>query len=184
MMQKLARVAAFVLLAAACSKQPAQEITEPANAFQNETAAPIPPPGTGPDARTPLAQPTATKPTIDPKSSEAAEELVRHFAALLNGGKFDEAYMLLGPGAPPRGQFDRDFSRYSDLKVTPGSAGDQEGAAGSIYVSVPLTVSGEANGKRASRSGTAILRRVNDVPGSTEAQRHWHIERIDWGGAA
>ena len=24
-----------------------------------------------------------------------------------------------------------------------------------------------------------ILRRVNDVPGSTEAQRHWHIERID-----
>ena len=22
-------------------------------------------------------------------------------------------------------------------------------------------------------------RRVNDVPGSTEAQRHWHIERIE-----
>jgi hypothetical protein len=34
-----------------------------------------------------------------------------------------------------------------------------------------------------SRSGKAILRRVNDVPGSTEAQRHWHIERIDWGSA-
>ena len=187
-MEKLGRVAGFVLLAAACSKQPAQETQSSAhgasNTFQNETAAPTPPPGTGPDARTPLAQSTATKPTIDPKSSEAAEELVRHFAALLNGGKFDEAYMLLGPGAPPRSQFDRDFSRYSGLKVTLGSAGDQEGAAGSIYVSVPLTVSGEANGKRASRSATAILRRVNDVPGSTEAQRHWHIERIDWGGAA
>jgi hypothetical protein len=26
-----------------------------------------------------------------------------------------------------------------------------------------------------------VLRRVNDVPGSTEAQRRWHIERIDWG---
>ena len=25
-----------------------------------------------------------------------------------------------------------------------------------------------------------ILRRVNDVPGSTEAQRRWHIERIEW----
>jgi hypothetical protein len=25
-----------------------------------------------------------------------------------------------------------------------------------------------------------ILRRVNDVPGSTEPQRRWHIERIDW----
>jgi hypothetical protein len=27
-----------------------------------------------------------------------------------------------------------------------------------------------------------VLRRVNDVPGSTEAQRRWHIERIDWSG--
>jgi hypothetical protein len=24
-----------------------------------------------------------------------------------------------------------------------------------------------------------ILRRVNDVPGSTEAQRRWHIERVE-----
>jgi hypothetical protein len=29
-----------------------------------------------------------------------------------------------------------------------------------------------------------ILRRVNDVPGSTEAQRRWHIERIDISGAS
>jgi hypothetical protein len=188
MMKKIVRVASLTFLAIGCSKQPTHQPQRPAhelaNAFQNETAAPIPPPGTGPDARTPLAQPTATKPTIDPKSSEAAEELVRHFAALLNGGKFDEAYMLLGPGAPPRTQFDARFRRYSDLNVTLGTPGDQEGAAGSIYLSVPLKVAGSSNGKHLSRSATAILRRVNDVPGSTEAQRHWHIERIDWGGAA
>jgi len=29
-----------------------------------------------------------------------------------------------------------------------------------------------------------ILRRVNDVPGSTERQRRWHIERIEWKAAA
>jgi hypothetical protein len=28
-----------------------------------------------------------------------------------------------------------------------------------------------------------ILRRVNDVPGSTEAQRRWHIERIELNAA-
>jgi hypothetical protein len=27
--------------------------------------------------------------------------------------------------------------------------------------------------------GEVVVRRVNDVPGSTEAQRRWHIERID-----
>ena len=109
---------------------------------------------------------------------------MRHFVALLNSGSFDEAYMLLGPNAPPRSQFDRRFSSYAHLNVSIGQPGDQEGAAGSIYLSVPLTVSGTAGGRFVSRSATAILRRVNDVPGSTEAQRHWHVERIDWGGAA
>jgi hypothetical protein len=61
-----------------------------------------------------------------------------------------------------------------------GTAGDQESAAGSIYLSVPLTVSGDIDGKRVDQSATAIMRRVNDVSGSTEAQRRWHIERIDW----
>lgn len=187
-MNRMMRVAAVGMLAAACSKHttqaPQRAPVKTSKNVQRETVAPIPPPGTGPDARTPLGQPTAKEPTIDPKSTEAAEELVKRFAALLNSGKFDEAYMLLGPGAPPRPQFDRDFSRYSDLQVSLGTPGDQEGAAGSIYLSVPLRVSGTANGKRLNRSATAILRRVNDVPGSTEAQRHWHIERIGWDAAA
>ena len=187
-MKRIVRIAAAGVLAAACSRQPAHQpqagMTGNNGAAQKQTAAPVPPPGTGPDARTPLGQPTAKKPTIDPKSTAAAEELVRHLAALLNGGKFDEAYMLLGAGAAPRGTFDRHFTGYTDLTVTLGTPGDQEGAAGSIYVSVPLTLSGTAHGKHLSRSATAILRRVNDVPGSTEAQRHWHIERIDWGDGA
>jgi hypothetical protein len=139
----------------------------------------VPAPGTGPDARTPLAP---VRPAIDPKSTEAAVQLVRGFVQLLNQRKFDDAYMLLGPNAPPRRAFDHDFARLSDLEVRQGAAGDQDGAAGSIYLSVPLTVSGTADGKRVRRSAEAVLRRVNDVPGSTEAQRHWHIERIDWTG--
>ncbi|NUQ17479.1 MAG: hypothetical protein HOP95_03345 [Sphingomonas sp.] len=111
-------------------------------------------------------------------------DLVHSFIELLNQRKFDEAYMLLGPGAPPRTDFDKQFTRFADLKVTAGAPGDQEGAAGSIYLSIPLTLTGTADGKNASRSATAILRRVNDVPGSTEAQRHWHIERMEWRNAA
>jgi len=92
--------------------------------------------------------------------------------------------MLLGPNAPSRSSFNRQFGQYSEAKVSVGEPGDQEGAAGSIYLSVPVTVSGVSDGKQLSRSGTVILRRVNDVPGSTEAQRSWHIERIDWEDAA
>jgi hypothetical protein len=146
------------------------------------SSAPILPAPSAPPAvanRAPRAKPQLA-PTVDPKSSEAAVELVHGFVDLLNRGRFDEAYMLLGPTAPARPDFDRQFSRYSDLDVMVGSPGGQEGAAGSIYLSMPLTVSGVLDGKRTTRSATAVLRRVNDVPGSTEAQRHWHIERIEW----
>ena len=148
----------------------------------NNSESPVLPAPSAPPAVANSA-PTQPEPaaTLDPKSSEAAVELVRGFVDLLNQHRFDDAYMLLGPNAPPRADFDRQFTRYSDLQVSVGQPGDQEGAAGSIYLSVPLTVSVLLNGEHSERPATAIVRRVNDVPGSTEAQRKWHIERIDWG---
>jgi hypothetical protein len=133
-----------------------------------------------PERQAPFRPPPRPAPTIDPKSNEAAKELVEGFVRLLNAGRFNDAYMLLGPNAPPRPQFDERFKGYSSLSVSSGAAGLQEGAAGSIYVSVPLKVSGRLHGQQVDKDGTAVLRRVNDVPGSTEAQRRWHIERIDW----
>jgi len=156
---------------------PQRQAQEPA---RNSTAPIVPAPNAPPAVSSKPTPAPAEKPTVDPKSSEAAVDLVRGLVDLLDGGKFNEAYMLLGPGAPPRPDFDRHFSQYSNLKVSVGDAGEQEGAAGSIYLSVPITISGVSNGKHVNRSATVILRRVNDVPGSTEAQRHWHIERIDW----
>lgn len=132
------------------------------------------------DRETPLRPLPRARPTIDPRSNEAAEELVEGFVRLLNAGRLNDAYMLLGASAPSRSQFDDEFKRFSDLHASSGAAGLQEGAAGSIYVSVPMTISGTANNERVSRSAAAVLRRVNDVPGSSEEQRRWHIERIDW----
>jgi hypothetical protein len=170
-----------VALTSSCGPQ-----RQPRERTRDATAPALPAPSSPPivaNTETPRPKTAAKQAAIDPKSSEDALDLVHVFVDLLNRHKFDEAYILLGPGAPPRGDFDRQFSRYADLKVAAGAAGDQEGAAGSIYLSVPLTVSGTLDGKHVSRPATAILRRVNDVPGSTEAQRHWHIERIDWGSA-
>ena len=169
-------VVAAALAACGPQRQPQQPTT---NATAPVLPAPSAPPAVA-NRQAPPSGPAAKQPTVDPKSTEAATELVRDFADLLNQRKFDEAYMLLGPGAPPRAEFDKQFSGYSTLHVAVGIPGQQEGAAGSIYLSVPLTVSGSADGTHANRSATAILRRVNDVPGSTDAQRRWHIERIDW----
>lgn len=167
---------ALVVTLGACGPQ-----REPQEPVKNANA-PILPVQSASPAVTNSPTPAQQQPeaTVDPKSTEAAVDLVKSFAGLLNERKFDQAYMLLGSGAPSRPEFDRRFSQYGDLKVTTGSVGDQEGAAGSIYVSVPLTLSGKADGQRTTRSATALVRRVNDVPGSTEAQRRWHIERIDW----
>jgi hypothetical protein len=170
---KIFGVAALVLGASACTQSQPQNRSRELPS-ESQSAQPSKPPVQ------PAPRPS---PTLDPKSSEAAEELVKGFARLLNEHKFDEAYMLLGPAAPPRPEFDNQFSRSSDLEVNVGAPGNQEGAAGSIYLSVPLTVSAVTGGERTSRSAMAVVRRVNDVPGSTEAQRRWHIERIDWGSA-
>lgn len=158
-------IAAITITIGGCSRHEAREARAP-NVFQERQAASLPPP--------------RPSPTIDPKSNEAAEQLVEGFVRLLNAGRFNDAYMLLGPNAPPRPQFDERFKSYSNLKASSGAAGLQDGAAGSIYVSVPLKVSGRSGGQQVDKNATAVLRRVNDVPGSTEAQRRWHIERIDW----
>jgi hypothetical protein len=161
---------------AGCSPQ-----RQPEQSTNNSSAPVLPAPSAPPAvANRPAPAQQPAKPPVDQKSTQAASDLVDRFAALLNQRKFDEAYALLGPGAPSRSEFDRRFSQYKDLNVTAGAAGDQEGAAGSIYLSIPLTIAGTAGTQHSTRSATAILRRVNDVPGSTEAQRLWHIERIDW----
>lgn len=143
----------------------------------NQTEPIVPAPGTGPNAKTPFVP---MKPTVDPKSSEAAEALVQEFARLLNERSFDAAYVMLGSNAPARSDFDQQWTRLANLRVRVGKPGPQEGAAGSIYISVPLIITETASREVTSRSATAILRRVNDVPGSSEAQRRWHIERIGW----
>jgi hypothetical protein len=72
----------------------------------------------------------------------------------------------------------RNFAPYSGLNVvvqdTPPP--EPEGAAGSVYLSVPLELVGSVGSRHVEHPAKLTLRRVNDVPGSTEAQRRWHID--------
>jgi hypothetical protein len=129
----------------------------------------------------PLVEPTGP---IDPKSAEAAGQLVQHYGALIEQKRFEEAGRLWGD-ANNAANFRLQLRRYPEVHLAVGKPEDMEGAAGSIYITVPGAFYGtDQNGTKFRRPATIQLRRVNDVPGSTEAQRHWHIERIDWGNAA
>ena len=175
------QMALMVALGGLCTCSPPQPQRNPPDTTNRAERAPTKPLviQTPPQKPPVIATAPQSRPVIDPKSNEAAANLAQAFVDLLNRRRFDEAYMLLGPGAPRRGDFDRQFADLTNLVVTMGTPGGQEGAAGSSYISIPVQVSGRSNGKRIDQPITLIMRRVNDVPGSTEAQRRWHIDRID-----
>jgi hypothetical protein len=126
---------------------------------------------------------TEPKGPIDPKSAEAAGHVVQHYGALIEQGRWSEAERLWG-SADAAAQFDRQLSgNLVHLEI--GDLGEPEGAAGSIYVTMPVAfTSTGGRGGPVRKKAVVTLRRVNDVPGSTAAQRRWHIERIDWKAAA
>ena len=194
--------AAFILICGGCQRTPEQSNQEnvPAPTAPAPPAAPAAPnapaqpqapqapqppepgtPGGLPDDRTPLPEPKAP---IDPKSAEAAGQVVQHYGALIEQGRWSESWKLWSDPSAAK-QFDRNWRNDSEVHMEIGKPGDMEGAAGSSYVTVPVVFYGKMTaGGRFRKKASVILRRVNDVPGSTEAQRRWHIERIDFSGAS
>ncbi len=86
-----------------------------------------------------------------------------------------EAYGYWGDRGLQSGQTPAQFaavwSKLNEPEVELGK-GKQEGAAGSLFYTVPVTV---IDGKRRI-AGEVVLRRVNDVDGANAEQRRWHIE--------
>jgi hypothetical protein len=125
-----------------------------------------------PEDREPLTEP---KQPIDPKSAEAAGQIVQHYGALIEQGRWADAANSWGdPGAASAFATQLLARGLKHLEI--GKPSEPEGAAGSVYVSMPVAF--YTGDKRAAADVT--LRRVNGVPGSTQAQRRWHIERIEW----
>lgn len=188
-MNRIIGAVAPLMLVAACHEQPEQAAqsnkqnapASAAPAFPSTNRAPassIPKAGTNP---TPLAEPNGS---IDPKSAEAAGQVVQHYGALIEQKRWTESWKLWS-NLDTAKEFDRNWRDDSAVHVEIGKPGDTEGAAGSSYVTVPVVFYGETNAGGSFRRGAnVILRRVNDVPGSTESQRRWHIEQIDWKAAA
>ena len=170
-------VALALLLAGACSQQNAASPASDAEPT-NEAApqAPLNPPAPGqpgslPDDRTPISEGP-----IDPKSAQGAGQVLQRYFAFVESGNSAEANKLWSEGAAKL-----DLSPYKEVHANIGAPGDLEGAAGSIYVDIPVQLYGRTiAGKEFNARGNMTLRRVNDVPGSTAEQREWHITRSEF----
>jgi hypothetical protein len=149
---------------------PAPEAPSPPPAPDPETIRPGDPGGL-PDDRRPVEEGP-----IDPKSAQGAGQVLQRYGGLLEQRKFAEAYRLWRNPAMTEAQFVTAFDKYSEIHSEVGRPGDSEGAAGSIYVDIPFRLYGKLKtGEPFNMVGPVTLRRVNDVPGSTEEQRRWHI---------
>src|SRR5437764_6962605 len=118
------RMKLAILLAAlaisACTQrsqeQAATKAPEPATVVSNEAVPAIAPPGTGPNARTPFAE---TKGAIDPKSAEAAGQVVQHYGALIEQSRFADAEKLWGD-AGSAAKFTLELRRYPEAHLEIG----------------------------------------------------------------
>ena len=102
------------------------------------------------------------------------ERLLRYYVSALRAGEWEaasRAWSLDAQMTPEKLQ--AEFGGASPRLAV--GKGDTGGAAGSIYYEAPVVV--DYGGGRESKRGTIVLRRVNDVPGASEEQLNWRIER-------
>jgi hypothetical protein len=124
-----------------------------------------------------------------PDSAEAAAALVETYFSLVEAGRYAPARALYGDKGERSGktseEFAADYRRYRDYHAEIGNPGRIEGAAGSLYVAVPVRVHGRlADGTPIDQKGEATVRRVNgNIPGATAEQRRWHLNDIALGEA-
>lgn len=143
-----------------------------------ETAAAPPAPGAPgglPDDRRPVSEGPFT-----PQSAQGAANVVQTYYALVAEKKYPEAWALWSDGGKASGMAAKDFAasfdKYESYNAQIGAPGEIEGAAGSLYVEVPVVIYGKLKtGGPVHMKGEVRLRRVNDVPGATPAQLNWHI---------
>jgi len=109
----------------------------------------------------------------------APEQVLRRYFALLGRHDYQAALRVRLNDMPLR-TFAAAFRPYLSYHGRVGRAGDYEGAAGSSYAEVPVTIYGRLRNDRPfSERGTVTMRMVHPIPGATVAERRWHIYRTD-----
>lgn len=153
----------------------------------------------------PQAQPAATPPAEPPASAlararsgvapgdtmaasdeatpTAAEAVVRAYYAAIDARDFATAYAQWSDGGKASGQsFERFRDGYANtesVRTEVGTATDEEGAAGSRYIRVPMELHArQRDGGTRHYRGSFILRAAV-ADGASAEQRRWHLYSAD-----
>ena len=124
------------------------------------------------------APPDTANAPASPDTTDPAAAIRRYYDAISHHD-YRTAYLVWGDSGRASGQsFDafRDgFAGTDSVRVTIGEAGRIEGAAGSRFTDVPVTVDAwTSSGQVQHFTGRYTLRRVV-VDGATAEQRRWHF---------
>ncbi|PAP77301.1 hypothetical protein [Rubrivirga marina] len=159
----------------ACADDPGASAPTVPNPTASETVNPAP--GLEADAMAPAVQ------ASDPTSADAAtDRLLAYIGAHAEGSA--EADTFWAPeGLPTGADVSTEPFRQSGQRVA-GATVDEpsrpEGAAGSVYVTVPATlVVRTEEGATETVRLAYTLRRVNDIPGAEPWSLRWHIDRVE-----
>jgi hypothetical protein len=134
-----------------------------------------------PEGRAPAAAIDSASATrgSDTTDAAAAAAVIRRYYDAIDARDYRTAYRQWEGSGTASGQsfdaFRRGFAETADVTVQIGEPGRVEGAAGSRYVDVPVTVTARTTGGAVQHfAGTYVLRRAV-VPGASAEQRAWHI---------
>ncbi|MGK6353628.1 MliC family protein [Sphingomonas sp. DT-207] len=189
-------------LLAACSQQPAENAAidnvantaDPAEAnVLDETVpgepspapAPLNPPAPGePGGLDNDTTPIAEGPIAE-ESAQGAAQVVQSYYALIESGRYRQAWDLWDNGGRASGMtpqaFAASFNRYAEYHANIGAPGRIEAGAGQRYVTVPVQVYGRLKDRNRpfTMSGSVTLHRAGNIDGATPEQRRWRISSTD-----
>jgi hypothetical protein len=125
-----------------------------------------------------ISEDTTRGRTEAPDTASALAVLNAYYDAI-NRKDYPRAYSLWGSNGEASGktlaQFSSGFARTESVELTLGEPGAIEGAAGSRYIEIPVTMNARlSDGTNQHFSGTYTLRR-SVVDGATPEQRQWRI---------
>ncbi|PNU02439.1 hypothetical protein [Novosphingobium guangzhouense] len=102
------------------------------------------------------------------------ERLLRYYVSAVRVGDWDAGAQAWSLDAQMTAQKLQAEFDGANPRLAVGK-GDMERAAGSLYYEAPIVV--DFGDGRPSKRGTIVLHRVNDVPGASDLQLNWRIER-------
>jgi len=177
--ESFALMAAFCVGLSACTPSDQPVSASAGGHASGQAAAEIPavaPPTTTSvqEAATPTDQASS-----DQATPAAAKQVVIDYYAAIDAHDYVRAYALWSDDGAASGQsyehFSGGYANTRSVKASVGEPFDEEGAAGSRYIQVPVELKAlQRDGSERAYRGRFTLRAVM-ADGASEEQRHWHL---------